>query len=155
MVTSTADFGDLQTKPKTHIYPYILYLFENPTPRTMQWWPLKLICVTSKPNNAYLPLFDISFSKHHTKDMAMVTSAALKKVYHVNIHLFGGLYWRSILEVTQCRCRGHHCIVLGLGFKKCISCKDKCLSFRWPPIEATFWGHLNHLQRSQFFALCP
>ena len=33
--------------------------------------------------------------------MAMVTSAALKKVYHVNIHLFGGLYWRLILEVTN------------------------------------------------------
>ena len=110
MVTSAADLGDLQTKPNQimHIYPYMIYLFENPTPRTMQWWPLQLICVTSKPNNSSSPLLDIPFSKHHTKDMAMVTSAALKKVYHVwvNIHLFGDLYWRSILEVTQCRCRG-------------------------------------------------
>ena len=38
MVTSAADFSDLQTKPNQtmHIYPYILYLFDNPTPRTMQ-----------------------------------------------------------------------------------------------------------------------
>ena len=42
MVTSAADFSDLQTKP----------------------------------NNAYLPLHIIPFWKSHTKDNAMVTSAA-------------------------------------------------------------------------------
>ena len=30
----------------------------------------------TKPNNAYLPLHDIPFWKSHTKDNAMVTSAA-------------------------------------------------------------------------------
>ena len=100
MVTSAADFSDLQTKPNqtTHIYPYILYLFDNPTPRTMLWKPLQLIWVTSaadhgdlcswswwplnmtsnggNPNNLYLPLHIIPFWKSHTKDNAMVTSAA-------------------------------------------------------------------------------
>ena len=100
MVTSAADFGDLQTKPNqtTHIYPYILYLFDNPTPRTMLWRPLQLIWVTSaadhgdlcswswwplnmtsnggNPNNLYLPLHVIPFWKCHTKDITMVTSAA-------------------------------------------------------------------------------
>ena len=52
MVTSAADLGDLQTKPNQilQIYPYMIYLFENGRPRTMQWWPLQLILVTSKPN---------------------------------------------------------------------------------------------------------
>ena len=30
----------------------------------------------TKPNNAYLPLHDIPFWKHQTKDIEMVTSAA-------------------------------------------------------------------------------
>ena len=100
-----------------YIYPYMLYLFENPRTRTLQWWPLQLILVTSKPNqtkqciftptwytflktpdqghcngdlcswfgwapnqtkpnNAYLPLHDIPFWKHQTKNIAMLTSAA-------------------------------------------------------------------------------
>ena len=38
MVSSAADLGDLQTKPNQimHVYPYMIYLFENPTPRTLQ-----------------------------------------------------------------------------------------------------------------------
>ena len=52
MVTSAADLGDRQTKPNQimHIYPYMIYLFEKTRPRTLQWWPLQLIWVTSKPN---------------------------------------------------------------------------------------------------------
>ena len=52
MVTSAADFGDLQTKPNQimYIYPNMMYLFENARPRTLQWFPLQLIWVTSKPN---------------------------------------------------------------------------------------------------------
>ena len=40
MVTSAADLGDHQTKPNQimHIYPYMIYLFENARPRTLQWW---------------------------------------------------------------------------------------------------------------------
>ena len=34
----------------------------------------------TKPNNAYLPLHDITFWKHQTKDIAMVTSAASNKL---------------------------------------------------------------------------
>ena len=44
----------------------------------------------------------------------MVTSAALKKVYHVNIHLFGGLYWRLILEVTNADADAEVTIALSL-----------------------------------------
>ena len=38
MVTSAADLGDLQTNPNQimHIYPYMLYLFENPRTWTLQ-----------------------------------------------------------------------------------------------------------------------
>ena len=38
MVTSAADLGDHQTKPNQimHIYPYMIYLFENARPRTLQ-----------------------------------------------------------------------------------------------------------------------
>ena len=38
MVTSAADLGDLQTKPNQilQIYPYMIYLFENSRPRTLQ-----------------------------------------------------------------------------------------------------------------------
>ena len=56
----------------------MIYLFENTQPRTLLWWPLQLIFVTSKsdpngghPNNAYLPLHDIPFWKSHIKDNAM------------------------------------------------------------------------------------
>ena len=57
-----------------HIYHYMIHLFENPWPRTMQWWPLQLIWVTSKPNNAYLPLHDIPFWKdsHSTEVMSFI-----------------------------------------------------------------------------------
>ena len=54
MVTSAADFDDLQKWPPmeaaqiTHIYAYNIYLFENDRPRAMQWWPLQLILMTSK-----------------------------------------------------------------------------------------------------------
>ena len=39
MVTSAADLGDLQTKPNQimHIYPYMIYLFENAIPRTLHY----------------------------------------------------------------------------------------------------------------------
>ena len=58
------------------IYPNIIQFFENGTPKTMQCWPLQLIRVTTKTNNAYLPLHDIPFWKCQTKDNAMMTSAA-------------------------------------------------------------------------------
>ena len=59
----------------------MIYLFENARPRTLQWWPLQLICGTSKPNqakpnNAYLTLHDKPFWKCHTKGITKVTSAA-------------------------------------------------------------------------------
>ena len=49
-------------------------------PRTMQWWPLQMIWVTSKSKQtkqkkSYLPLHDILFWKQQTNDNAMVTSA--------------------------------------------------------------------------------
>ena len=39
MVTSRAGLGDLQTKSNQimHIYPYMIYFFENVIPRTIQW----------------------------------------------------------------------------------------------------------------------
>ena len=64
MVTSSADLGDLQTKPNQimHIYPYMICLFGNAWSRTMKWWALQLIWLISKPNNAYLPLHIIPYT---------------------------------------------------------------------------------------------
>ena len=75
----------------------------------------------------------------------MVTSAALKKVYHVNIHLFGGLYWRLILEVTNADAEVTIALSLVWDLKSVYHVR----------INVYHIGHLNHLQRSQFFALCP
>ena len=77
--------------------------------------------------------------------MAMVTSAALEKVYHVNIHLFGGLYWRSIVEVTNADAEVTIALSLVWDLKSVYHVR----------INVYHIGHLNHLQRSQFFALCP
>merc|ERR1712198_224088 len=43
-------------------------------------------------------------------------SGVFKKVYHVGVNMHY-LVWFG-LEVTQISCRGHHCIVLGVGFSK-------------------------------------
>ena len=76
----------------------------------------------------------------------MVTSAALKKVYHVwvNIHLFGGLYWRSILEVTNADAEVTIALSLVWDFQKGISCGGKftVFGFVW------FGSHPNQLLRS-------
>ena len=37
----------------THIYPYMIYLFENSIPRTIQWWPLHLIWMTSNTDDLW------------------------------------------------------------------------------------------------------
>ena len=43
-------------------------------------------------------------------------SGIFKKVYHVGVDMHY-LVWFG-LEVPQISCRGHHCIVLGVGFSK-------------------------------------
>ena len=53
MVTYAADFG-WQPNQTMHINTYMMYLFENARPRTMQWWPLHLIWVTSNQTKQYI-----------------------------------------------------------------------------------------------------
>ena len=120
-----------------HIYPYMIYLFENSRPRAMHLWPLQLILVTSKvghPNNTYLSLQDIPFWKQQGLCIGKYVlfgwppnqlqrtplhcpwSAIFKKVYHVGLNMHY-LVWFGF-EVTQISCRGHHCNVLGLALSK-------------------------------------
>ena len=91
MVTSAADFGDLQTKPNNaylplHIIPFWKSHTKDNAMKTSaadlgdlcswSWWPLNVTSNGENQNNIYLPLNDIPFWKHQTKDIAMVTSAA-------------------------------------------------------------------------------
>ena len=105
MVTFAADLSNLQTKPNNaylslhdlplwksltkdnammtstmvtiHIYPNMIYLFENARPRTIQWQPLQLIWVTSKPNQAmHIYPYMIYLLENARPDNAMVTFAA-------------------------------------------------------------------------------
>ena len=104
MVTSAADLGDCQSKPNKikHIYPNMIYLFENTRPRTLQWWPLQLILVTTKPNQ-------------------------IMHIYPYMICLawFGG----NIISCKGQNCNGHRCIVLFVGFSKGMSCRGEYALF--------------------------
>ena len=148
-----------------YIYPYMLYLFENPRTRTLQWWPLQLILVTSKPNQTthIYPYILYLFENPTPRTMLWrplqliwVTSAAdfgdhqpnqIMHIYPYMICLawFGG----NIISCKGQNCNGHRCIVLFVGFSKGMSCRGEYALFGlvW------FGAPTKKLQRSP--SQCP
>ena len=77
-------------------------------------------------------------------------SAVSKKVYHVGeiciiwMASIGGHFWRSPKSAAVVT----YALPLVCRFQKGISCRGKYALFGWPPLEVTFGGHKNQLQRS-------
>ena len=140
ILTFATDLGDIQTKPNNTYLPLQIILFLKYQTNDKIWWPLQLFLVNSKidlhyiwslciPNRWKILLFAFPMLNMHYlvwfgghtnqlqwSPLQCPWCGIFKKVYYagVNMHY---LVWFS-LEVTQISCRGHHCIVLGVGFSK-------------------------------------